>query len=84
MADRMDVKSWRKSRNGKAYTIRIGSSWVDNKGATRIELDALPIPDAEGRVSMFLEEPRERSDASPSTTSKTRQQDDLDGDSIPF
>ena len=83
MADRMDVKSWRKSRNGKAYTIRVGSSWVDQKGMTRIELDALPLPDAEGRVSMFLEEPRERSEAA-SGASKTRQQDDLDGDSIPF
>jgi hypothetical protein len=83
MADRMDVKAWRKSRNGKAYTIRIGSTWTDQKGLMRIELDALPLPDAEGRVSMFLEEPRERDAPSskPDTSSKS---DDLDRDGIPF
>lgn len=57
---RYDVKCWRESRNGKAYTVRIGATWVDQKGVTRIELDALPLPDKEGRVSMFLEEQKQR------------------------
>lgn len=57
---RYDVKCWRESRNGKAYTIRIGSSWVDQNGVTRIELDALPLPGKEGRVIMFLEEQKPR------------------------
>jgi hypothetical protein len=83
MADRMDIKAWRKSANGKAYTIRIGSTWVDNKGVMRLNFDALPLPDEKGQVSCFLEEPRERSDAAPPARSG-KASDDLDGDSIPF
>lgn len=60
MSTRMDIKSWRKSRNGKAYAIRIGSTWTNDKGVTYLEFDALPLPDEQGRVSCFLEEPRER------------------------
>jgi hypothetical protein len=59
----MDVKSWRKSRNGKAYAVRIGSTWTNDKGVTYLEFDALPLPDEQGRVSCFLEEPRERAEA---------------------
>lgn len=57
---RMDIKSWRKSRNGKAYAVRIGSTWTNDKGVTYLEFDALPLPDEQGRVSCFLEQPRER------------------------
>lgn len=63
MSTRMDIKTWRKSRNGKAYAIRIGSTWTNDKGVTYLEFDALPLPDEQGRVSCFLEEPRERTDA---------------------
>jgi len=63
MSNRMDIKSWRKSRNGKAYAIRIGSTWTNDKGVTYLEFDALPLPDEQGRVSCFLEVPRERADA---------------------
>lgn len=59
---RMDIKSWRRSRNGKAYAIRIGSTWTNDKGMTYLEFDALPLPDEQGRVSCFLEEPRERTE----------------------
>jgi hypothetical protein len=62
MSNRMDIKSWRKSRNGKAYAIRIGSTWTNEKGVTYLEFDALPLPDEQGRVSCFLEEPRERTE----------------------
>jgi hypothetical protein len=57
---RMDIKSWRKSRNGKAYAVRIGSTWTNDKGVTYLEFDALPLADDAGRVSCFLETPRER------------------------
>lgn len=62
---RMDIKSWRKSRNGKAYAVRIGSTWTNDKGVTYLEFDALPLPDEQGRVSCFLEEPRERPETAP-------------------
>jgi len=61
---RYDVKCWRETRTGKAYTIRIGSAWVDQNGVTRIELDASPLPNKEGRAIMFLEEPKARNGSS--------------------
>ncbi len=91
MSTRMDIKSWRKSRNGKAYAIRIGSTWTNDKGVTYLEFDALPLPDEQGRVSCFLEEPRERTE--PGVQGFARQMAPepagakpipLGGDSIPF
>lgn len=61
----MDVKAWRMSRNDKAYTVRVGQAWTDKKGLTQIEFDALPVPDKDGRVRVFLEERRERDDDAP-------------------
>lgn len=78
---RMDIKTWRKSANGKAYTVRVGSTWTDQKGVIRLNFDSLPLPDEKGVVSCFLEEPRERGDASQSSRSASN---DLDGDAIPF
>jgi hypothetical protein len=60
VSTRYEIKAWRKSANDKAYTVRLGSAWTDQKGVLRLAFDALPLPDAEGRVSCFLEEPRER------------------------
>jgi hypothetical protein len=63
MSDRYEIKAWRMSSNDKAYTVRIGSAWVDKNGITRLAFDALPIPDKDGRVTCFLEVPRERDGA---------------------
>jgi hypothetical protein len=60
MTQRYDLKSWRKSTNGKAYTVRIGSAWTDDKGTIRLAFDALPLADENNRVQAFLEVPRER------------------------
>jgi hypothetical protein len=60
---RFDIKSWRKSVNGKAYTIRIGSAWTDQKGVLRLQFDALPVADDKGQVQAFLEAQGERVNA---------------------
>jgi hypothetical protein len=62
MSTRYEIKAWRKSANDKAYTVRLGSAWTDQKGVLRLAFDALPLPDEQGRVSCFLEEPRERTE----------------------
>jgi hypothetical protein len=62
MSTRYEIKAWRKSANDKAYTVRLGSAWTDQKGVLRLAFDALPLPDEQGRVSCFLEEPRERAE----------------------
>ena len=91
MSTRMDIKTWRKSRNGKAYAIRIGSTWTNDKGVTYLEFDALPLPDDQGRVSCFLEEPRERAEAGVQGFARQMAPEraspkpiPLGGDSIPF
>ena len=91
MTARYEIKAWRKSANDKAYTVRLGSAWTDQKGVLRLAFDALPLPDEQGRVSCFLEEPRERTE--PGVQGFVRQMAPepagakpipLGGDSIPF
>jgi hypothetical protein len=91
MTARYEIKAWRKSANDKAYTVRLGSAWTDQKGVLRLAFDALPLPDEQGRVSCFLEEPRERTE--PGVQGFARQMAPepagakpipLGGDSIPF
>lgn len=82
----MDVKAWRKSANDKNYPIRIGSAWVDKKGVTQIDFDALPIPDKDGRVRAFLEPRAERgaNDDAPPKRPAAGQGRAVDDDEIPF
>lgn len=56
----MEIKAWRKSHSGKAYTVRIGSAWTDKNGRINLDFDALPVVDAEGKVRVFLEDRTER------------------------
>jgi hypothetical protein len=51
----MDVVVARKGKEGKTYWRTIGIAWR-NEDNTRINLDALPIPDENGKCSMFLME----------------------------
>lgn len=86
MTQRYDLKTWRKSGQGKAYAIRIGSAWTDDKGTIRLAFDALPLADENGRVQAFLEEPRDRQQGqAPQQGGGGRgYKDDLGGDDIPF
>lgn len=79
MATRFDAMSPRPKKDGGTFWVRVGTAFVGDRG-TQIILDALPIPDAEGRVVINLFEPRDR-DAPPRQSS--RQTADLD-DSVPF
>lgn len=81
---RFDIKAWRKSASGKAYTVRVGSTWTDKNGVTRLNFDALPLPDENGQVSCFLEAPRERGESEPRQAKAEGRHVDLGDDSIPF
>ena len=50
----MDVLSPRKAKD-KTKWVKIGVAWK-NEDNTRINLDALPLPDENGQVSIFLME----------------------------
>lgn len=80
MSKRYDIMTPRESREGKTFWTRIGTAWEGDKG-TQLVFDALPIPDAEGRVVANLFEPRERNDA---PRQQQRQAADELDDSVPF
>jgi len=50
-----DVIVARKGKEGRTYWRTIGVAFV-NDDNTRINLDALPMPDETGKCSMFLKE----------------------------
>lgn len=62
MSTRFDICTPRAGRDGKTYWTRIGTAWQSEKG-TQLVFDALPIPDAEGRVVANLFEPKPREQA---------------------
>lgn len=63
MIERMDVCTPRKGKDGKTRWLKIGAAFPAKQGnGWNIILDALPLPDAEGRCAISLFEPRERED----------------------
>lgn len=66
MTSRFDVcvPRKRKGKDGeeKTFWVRVGAAFDGDKGM-QIVLDALPLPDADGRCVLMLFEPKERSDA---------------------
>ena len=58
MAQRFDVLAPRKKKDGGTFWHRVGTAWQGDKGIN-VTFDSLPLPDAEGRVSVSLFEPRD-------------------------
>lgn len=87
MAQRFNISTPRKKKDGGTYWVNIGTAWVDEKG-TQLVFDALPIPDDEGRCVARLFEPREdnRSGARDRQASQDRAQPQYTDDEsdIPF
>ncbi len=53
--ERMDVCTPRKGKDGKTRWLRIGAAFPAKQGdGWNIILDALPLPDAEGRCALSL------------------------------
>jgi hypothetical protein len=65
MSSRFDVcvPRKRKGKDGedKTFWVRVGAAFQNEKG-TQIVLDALPLPDADGRCVLMLFEPKDRQD----------------------
>ncbi len=59
MTQRYDLLSPR-ARKDKTFWVKIGAAFVRDKGGFSLQFDALPLPDAEGRVTVMMVEPRER------------------------
>lgn len=88
MAKRFDVCSPRPKKDGTTFWHRVGTAFEGEKGIGII-FDSLPMPDKEGRVSVQLFEPREKTEATARAAAPARAparasaRDDLNDD-IPF
>ena len=82
MSTRYDACTPRKSKDGKTFWLKIGSGWQSDKGM-QVVLDALPMPDAEGRCVINLFEPKPREQTGNGGWSGKPPSGDLD-DAIPF
>ena len=92
MAERFDVLSPRPRKGSdKPFWHRVGTAWQGDRGIN-IVFDSLPLPDAEGRVSVSLFEPRENDgqrgngggQARQGRSQQNQSSDDLDSDFVPF
>lgn len=54
-----NVSSPRKRKDGKTYWFKVGGAWPRDDGGFKVELDALPLPDAEGKVMLLISPPRD-------------------------
>lgn len=87
MAKRFDVCSPRPKKDGTTYWHRVGTAFEGEKGIG-ILFDSLPMPDKEGRVSVQLFEPREKTEQAPArpaarAPARAPAREDMD-DEIPF
>lgn len=79
----LDVISFRKRGGGKAYPHRIGSAKSNGKGGYFVDFDSLPLPDAEGRVSVLISPRQEKGAGSSIRREAQHMRDELDDD-LPF
>jgi hypothetical protein len=80
---RYDLISPRARKDGKTFWVRVGAGFARDKGGFSLSFDALPLPDAEGKVTVLMTEPKERDDAPAPQRAASKPLDD-DFDSIPF
>lgn len=83
---RFDVCTPRAKKDGGTYWHRVGTAFEGEKGIN-ILFDSLPMPDKDGRCSVSLFEPREKSQGSATSPAKSapRQSQGVEmSDEIPF
>lgn len=84
MSSRKDIMAPRKKKDGGTYWVKIGTAWLNDNGGIQLVFDALPIPDAEGRVVANLFDPKQPQQGGGYQQNNRQQPDDLGDDSIPF
>ena len=65
MSDRYDIKTPRKRKDGKTFWLRIGAMFPGDGDQYSIALDALPIPDENGRIVLKAYPPTEKKEDTP-------------------
>jgi len=61
---RYDLVSPRPQKDGSTRWFKVGAAFPRDKGGFSLVFDALPLPDAEGRVSLMMWEAKPRDDHS--------------------
>ena len=59
---RFEVVLWKESKNGKKFTVRIGSATPRDDGGMNVWLDALPTPDNKGNWALTIQPPFKKRD----------------------
>jgi hypothetical protein len=57
---RYDLISPRARKDGKTFWVKVGAGFARDKGGFSLSFDALPLPDAEGKVTVLMTEPKEQ------------------------
>ena len=57
---RYDLVSPRKGKDDKTRWFKVGAAFPRDKGGFSLTFDALPLPDAEGRVTLMMWEAQDR------------------------
>lgn len=57
---RYDLISPRPRKDGKTFWLKVGAAFAKDNGGFSLVFDALPLPDAEGRVTVLMKEPMQR------------------------
>ena len=83
---RYDLVSPRKGKDDKTRWFKVGAAFPRDKGGFSLVFDALPLPDAEGRVTLMMWEAQDRDEP---RRDQARQAPagrgvDLDDSEIPF
>jgi len=68
MSEYLDVISWKKTKSGKPFAVRIGSAKTLDNGNINVYFDALPIPGPDGcqvTIAPRREKTREPGEDSP-------------------
>lgn len=56
---RFDLVSPRAGKDGKTRWFKVGAAFPRDKGGFQLVFDALPLPDAEGRVTLMMWEAKQ-------------------------
>jgi hypothetical protein len=80
MSDRFDVISFRKSKNGKVYAVRLGSASPRDDAGFNCWLDAIPAPGPSGSYEIQIVPQRDRAKGGQSAP----QGEDMNDSIIPF
>ncbi len=54
-----NVSSPRPRKDGKTFWHKVGVAWPRDDGGFKLDLDSLPLPDAEGKVMLLVSPPKE-------------------------